>query len=135
MLLRLTPHLGGDGTIYRITVMNDTGSDILTLFANDVLQLGNTQGYAGHHGVVSVRDASGVIHTIPQILVQVQLVRNDGTPWGNWINERALIRQSSAGVPRLSGVGIRCVLYIGTGPINRLLAVAATKGGLGSLLP
>jgi hypothetical protein len=41
MLLRLIPAHGGDGTIYGIIAINDTGSDMLTLFTTDLLQLGN----------------------------------------------------------------------------------------------
>jgi len=39
MLLRLTPALGGDGIVFGIIAMNDTGSDILTLFRSDLTQL------------------------------------------------------------------------------------------------
>jgi hypothetical protein len=59
-------------------------------------------------------------------------VRDNDTPWSGWINEDAIVKQH--GTPRLSGVGIRHVLYIGTAPGNHLLAVSATKGGLTSLL-
>jgi hypothetical protein len=132
MLLRLTPALGGDGTTIGIIVMNDTGSDILTLFTTDLLALGNTQAYRGWPGSMGVMDATGMITFFPRILVQVQLVRDDNTPWSNWIDEDAIVKQH--GAPRLSGVGIRHVLYIGTAPGNDLLAISATKGGLTSLL-
>jgi hypothetical protein len=46
MLLRLIPELGGDGTIYGIILLNDTGSDIMTLLTTDLPQLGNIQEYA-----------------------------------------------------------------------------------------
>jgi hypothetical protein len=62
MLLRLTPAPGGDGTTHGIIVMNDTGSDILTIFKvnTDLLRLGNVQGYFGWCGWVQILDASGV---------------------------------------------------------------------------
>ena len=44
MLVRLTPALGGDGTVHGIIAMNDTGSDLLTLFNTDLALLGNIQG-------------------------------------------------------------------------------------------
>jgi hypothetical protein len=47
MLLRLTPALGGDGTVCGIIIMNDTGSDFLTFVTTDLPLLGNIQGYAG----------------------------------------------------------------------------------------
>jgi hypothetical protein len=132
MLLRLTPALGGNGTTIGIIAMNDTGSDILTLFNTDLLALGNTQGYHGWLGRTGIMDATGTITFFPRILVQVQLVRDDDTPWSDWIDEDAIVKQH--GAPRLSGVGIRHVLYIGTAPGNDLLAISATKGGLTSLL-
>jgi len=45
MLLKLTPALGGDGTVCGIITMNDTGSDFLMLVATDLPLLGNIQGY------------------------------------------------------------------------------------------
>ena len=65
--------------------------------------------------------------------MQVQLLRDDNSPWSDWINERAVVKPASQGVPRLSGYGIRKALYIGTAPGNHVLAVAATKGGMTSL--
>ena len=35
MLLRLTPELGVDRTVYSIIAMNNTGSDMLSLFTTD----------------------------------------------------------------------------------------------------
>jgi len=133
MLLRLIPALGGNGTTYPITVMNDTGSDMLTLINADFQRLGNAQGYGGWLLPTHVTDASGNTTLFPTILVEVQLVRNDGTPWSNWIQERAIVR-AGTNMPRLSGVGIRNVLYFGTAPGNQALAVGATKGGMVSLL-
>ena len=136
MLLRLIPALGGDGTVCGIIAMNDTGSDMLSLFTTDLPYLGgNIQGYLGWNGFTSVTDASGGATICPIILVQVQLVRNDDSPWGGWIYEDAIVKQYSPNVPRLSGTGIRQVLHIGTAPGNHLLAVATTKGGMQSLLP
>ena len=134
MQLRLTPEFGGDGTIHGIIAMNDTGSDILTLFDTDLLQLGNIQQYIGWQLPISVIDANGGSAFFDRIFVQVQLVQDDNTPWGNWIDEVALVKPVGPDVPRLSGAGIRQVLYIGTAPGNHLLAVSATKGGLTSLL-
>jgi len=134
MLLRLTPERGGDGTVHGITVMNDTGSAILSLFDTDMLRLGRLEGYTGRAGQVEVRSANGTTNTYPRIHVQVQLARTDDSPWSNWINEWAIVKPSSPNVPRLSGIGIRRILYLGTAPGNHLLAVAATKGGMTSLI-
>jgi|SRR5579862_1772995 len=134
MLLRLTPGLGGDGTIWGVIAMNDTGSDVLTIFDVDMQHLGIYQGYAGWLGPVVIVGAGGVVGIFPTIRVQVQLVRDDNTPWSDWITEDAIVRPVVPGVPRLSGSGIREALYLATGPGNHVLAVSTTKGGLTSLL-
>jgi len=59
MLLRLIPGFGGDGTVHGIIVLNDTGSDILTLDTTDLQQLGNIQGYLGWYAPTIVIDANG----------------------------------------------------------------------------
>ena len=69
MLLRLTPGLGGDGTVHGIIALNDTGSEILTLFNTDLPLLGNMQGYAGWQPTTSVVEASGTVTLFPTILV------------------------------------------------------------------
>jgi hypothetical protein len=134
MLLRLIPAYGGDGTVHRIIAMNDTGSNVLSLFTTDLQQLGNMQGYTGWGPTRSIKDAHGVATPFRTIRVQVQLVKNDNTPWGSWIDELALVRSPTPNLARLSGCGIRRVLYIGTAPSNHLLAIADTKGGMTSLL-
>ena len=134
MLLRLTPAFGGDGTVHGIIALNDTGSDILTLFDTDLPRLGNIQGYTGWLLPSAIIDASGVITLFSTLRVQVQLAREDNTPWSDWIDEKALVKQSGPNMPRLSGLGIRKVLYFGTAPGNHRLVASATAGGLGSLL-
>jgi hypothetical protein len=134
MLVRLIPQQGGDGTVHRVNVINDTGSSLLTLFDTDILQLGILEGYTGWRGEVTVRNASGTVNRYRRIRVQFQLLRDDDSPWSNWINDYAVIKPDSQGVPRLSGCGIRRVMYLGTPPGNHLLAIATTKGGMASLL-
>ena len=134
MLLRLMPHKGGDGTVHGIIAMNDTGSDILSLFHSDIPHLGNIQGYSGWDGLVSVSCANSAINNYPKIEVEVQLVRDDNTAWSDWFEEVAMVQPDSPGLLRLSGCGIRNVLYLGTSPGNHSLPVATTKGGLTSLL-
>jgi hypothetical protein len=133
MLIRLIPAYGGDGTVYHIIVMNDTGSNTLKLFTTDLQRLGNRQGYNGWRATRNVTDANGVATPFRTIRVQVQLVKNDDTPWGGWIDELALVRLPRPNLVRLSGCGIRRALYIGTAPGNHSLAMSATKGGLTSL--
>jgi len=91
-------------------------------------------GYIGWLWPVSVVDSNGTNTFFRSIWVQVMLVRDDNTPWSDWIDERALVRDLAPGLLRLSGAGIRGDLYIGTAPGNHRLAVATTRGGLTSLL-
>src|SRR5438046_1409467 len=118
MLLRLIPELGGDGTVYGIIAMNDTGSDALTIFDVDMPHLGNYQGYVGWVGPVVLFGAGGVLCFFPKIHVQVQLVRDDNSPWSGWILEEAIVRPAGPAIPRLSGAGIRRVMHLATGPGN-----------------
>jgi hypothetical protein len=135
VLLRLIPALGGDGTVCGIIAINDTGSDMLALFTTDLPHLGgNIQGYLGWQGYISITNANGGITFFPTILVQVRLIRDNNTPWSDSIDEDAIVKQYSPNVPRLSGAGIRDVLYISTASGNHLLAISNTKGGLTSLL-
>ena len=48
--------------------------------------------------------------------MQVQLVRDDSSPWSDWIDDLAIVRPARPGVARLSGVEIRDILYFGTAP-------------------
>jgi hypothetical protein len=125
MFLRLMLHRGGDGTVHGIIAMNDTGSDILSLFHSDMQHLANIQWYTGWQGVIGILCANGIINQYPKIEVEVQLVRDDNTPWSDWFREVAIVQPDS--LSRLSGYGI-------TSPGNHSLAVATTKGGLASLL-
>ena len=86
MLLRLTPALGGDGTVFGITAMNDTGSTVLTVFDTDLPRLGNVHGYRGWRNRIHVRDATGRLTVFRRIAVQVRLVKSDNSPIGNWID-------------------------------------------------
>jgi hypothetical protein len=134
MLVRLIPQLGGDGTVHGIIAMNDTGSNILTLYDEDMVYLGNSQGYAGWGGPIWINNANGTMDQHLSNSLEAQLVRDDNSPWSGWFPEDALVRPLVPGVPRLSGVGVRRAFYLATGPGNHFLAASATKNGLGSLL-
>jgi hypothetical protein len=41
---------------------------------------------------MSVVDANGSLTVFPTILVQVQLVRDDNTPWGDFFDVRPKVR-------------------------------------------
>jgi hypothetical protein len=135
MLLRLIPVLGAVAPPIGIAVMNDTGSDIMTLFTTDLPYFGpNIQGYHGWLQPTYTMDANGVVSVWPTILVQVCMARDDYTAWGNWIDEIAIVKPVAPNLPRLSGNGIRNELYFGTAPNNLRVAISKTKSGLTSLL-
>ena len=80
MLLRLMPQRGGDGTVHGIIAMSNTGSDRLTIFDTDMPHVGNIQPYTGWRGQTAIRNANGTTDVYPEVLVQVQLVRDDNSP-------------------------------------------------------
>ena len=117
----------------RLIAINDTGSDILTIFYSDLGQL-NMEGYLGWLLLVGMVDANGVCAFFDQIIVEVRMVDGNNMVWGLWIAERALVRNDDSNIQRLSGSGIRAHLYFGTVPGNNVLSVATTKGSMSSLL-
>ncbi|KFY93683.1 hypothetical protein V498_04305, partial [Pseudogymnoascus sp. VKM F-4517 (FW-2822)] len=122
MHLGLTLAKGGDGTIWGIIVMNDSGSDALTIFDTDLLQLGGVGAYRGWCGIADISSANGAVDHCLLVMVEVQLVQDDLTPWTPWIEELAIVRQVQPGLLRLSGAGIRERLYFGTAPGNHFVA-------------
>ena len=138
MEVRLIPELGGDGSVWGVGVLNDTGSDIMTLLTTDLPYLGSFAFYFGWCMDMEVQDAGGRTETLRSLWVQVRLVEmQEGAhvPWSSWINENAIIRESMHGILRLSGARIRQHLYFATGPGNRTLAVSINRTGLMSHLP
>ncbi|KFY29246.1 hypothetical protein V491_00125 [Pseudogymnoascus sp. VKM F-3775] len=125
---------GGDGTAWGVSVLNDTGSTITSIFDIDLLHLGGLQAYSGWVGNIEIGTANGAVDICRSLLVEVQLVRDDLSPWTDWIEEHAIVRPVRPDVARLSGSGIRGALYFGTAPGNHTLAVSVTKGGLSALL-
>ena len=82
MYVRLLTELGGDGTAWGISVLNDTGSDIMSVFNTDLLQVGGgIQAYGGWAGNKRIYNANGTFDICRTLLVEVQLVRDDLSPW------------------------------------------------------
>lgn len=135
MEVRLCLGWGGDGTIQRIVALNDTGSDLLTLFYADLPYLGNYHQYEGWQQDVEVGTAGGRVETLLALLVEVRLVRPVTlTAWGDWIEELAVLRELVPGVERLSGGGDKGSFFFGTRPGNLQVAVSSTKGGLNAII-
>lgn len=104
MEVRLCPELGGDGTRHGINVLNDTGSDVLTIFNTDLTSLGNYEQYAGWLGYVFIGGCNGNVEMLLSLMVDIRLVRPGSlVPGGNWLSEEAILRQPAPGVARLSG--------------------------------
>ena len=115
--------------------MNDTGSDILTLFDIDLPYPGVTMNHPAWFSSVRVEEASGNAQVFPMLAVEDQLVNENYEPSSGWVSEIAVVREHRLGLVRLSGAGIRNHFYFATAPGNRYLAVAATRHGLMALLP
>ena len=131
--MRLTLVEGGSGQWFYIRMMNDTGSDIMTMFDTDFAQLGDLTFYFPLYDRRQINNANEFIEFLYTIDLEVQLVRESGEPWSEIFLERALIRQPF-GVHRLSGLGLRHNFFIGTGPGFDRLSMANTKGGMSSML-
>ncbi|KIN06961.1 hypothetical protein OIDMADRAFT_174054 [Oidiodendron maius Zn] len=80
--MRLMLTEGGDGQWFYIQMMNDTGSDIMTFFDTDFAMLGDLTFYHPYRGWVEIVDASGLEQWLLRFRVEVQLVRENGDPWG-----------------------------------------------------
>lgn len=131
MQVRLCLGWGGDGTTHAINVLKDTGSDLLTLFYEDLPYLGNNQQYEGWQQEVDVQTAGGNVERLLTLLVEVRLLRPvTSIAWGDWVEELAMLRERVPGIDRLSGVRMRSPFFFGTRPGNLQVAVSSTKGFL-----
>jgi hypothetical protein len=83
-----------------------------------------------------VNTANGIIAR-EQIILEVQLLKADGSALSPWIDEMGVITPVQPGTQqyRLSGNAMRNFLYFGTAPGNTQLYVAEKKNGLVSQLP
>lgn len=93
MEVRFIPALGGNGQSYAIEVMNDTGSDMLSLFFEDLQRLGYPAlPYFGYLRPVRVRMANGSTELLVSLMVEIRLLRPVTLePWGPWIIEQAIV--------------------------------------------
>ena len=58
-MIRLTLDEGGDGTFMVITMLNDTGSDVMPMFDTDLPKLDDLTNYIGGGGVGGVANTNG----------------------------------------------------------------------------
>ncbi|OAX79324.1 hypothetical protein ACJ72_06359 [Emergomyces africanus] len=98
-----------------VTMLNDTGSNTLTVFDTDIAALAIRLTYMGYGADVPIMTAGGTV-TRRQISVEIQLLDSQGNAVSDWILEEGIITPSASGVTRLSGDGIRQSLYFATAP-------------------
>jgi len=115
--------------------MNDTGSDIQTIFPTDLAALGYYQiAYQGHLGTVPIGTANGVVSRM-RIEIEMQITKANGTAITPWFMEVAVITPVQPGQYRLSGSAMRDHLFFATAPGNANLFVAQKKSGIVTQLP
>jgi hypothetical protein len=131
------PQLGGAGNLWaNVTIANDTGSSIQTIFQNDLTNLNYVNGYRGRLGLMPICDAGGVVTYLERIRIEVMLIGQDGrTEITGWFVEDAVVRRNQPGVRRLSGMNMRRQLYFATPRGNASLFVAERKNGIVKQLP
>lgn len=110
------PQLGGAGNLWaNVTIANDTGSSIQTIFQNDLTNLNYVNGYRGRLGLMPICDTGGVVTYLERIRIEVMLIGQDGrTEITGWFVEDAVVRRNQPGVRRLSGMNMRRQLYFAT---------------------
>ncbi|KAI9793204.1 MAG: hypothetical protein M1816_000625 [Peltula sp. TS41687] len=133
--MRLNPDLGGNGSSLVVPMLNDTGSDYFTFYGHDwsLLQSASDQ-YFGYGLPTLIHTANGDV-VRQTIMIQLQLIRLDGTPLGAWFNEFAVLSEFSHPSYRLSGATIRDHYYFATARGHPDLYVAEKRHGIVSQLP
>lgn len=134
MQVRLDPARGGEGIITGVSVINDTGSNIMVIFHDDLARLGRTSYFNGWTGTVDVGDASGRLEKFQRILLQVRLVNRQHEPITDWMDEYAICKPGGPNMPRVTGFAIRQHLFFATPPGNNYVAVGTDKAGIMSLI-
>ncbi|KAM5436677.1 hypothetical protein McanMca71_001793 [Microsporum canis] len=117
-----------------VTMLNDTGSNMLTVFDTDLIALAIPPTYGGFGSYVSMSTAGGQVQR-QHIVVEVQLLDSQGNPVSDWVLEHGIVTPASLGTARLSGDGMRQYLYFATAPGNAHLYVAEKKNGIVQQLP
>ena len=115
--------------------MNDTGSNVQTIFITDLTALRYDQHtYQGRLGTYPVGTANGVILR-ERIVIEMQITRANGTAITPWFRENAVITLQLGIQDRLSGNAMRNHLFFATAPGNANLFVAQKKSGIVTQLP
>jgi len=121
---------------FTVSIMNDTGSNIQTIFPTDLAALQYNQlTYQGRLGMLSIGTANGVVLR-RKIVIEMQIIKADGTAVTPWFRETTVVTPLQPGTQyRLSGSAMRNHLYFATAPGNANLIVAEKKNGITTQLP
>jgi hypothetical protein len=133
MRILLPQHYGGQGPPMVVQALNDTGSDIMTLFYHEAINMG-WQPNVFPSTPVQITSANGSA-LLESIEVLAQVCDYNGSPLTDWFPEPVVLRHSTGVEARLSGSNVRNQLYIGTAPRLQNLYVARTKTHLSRILP
>ncbi|KMP03836.1 hypothetical protein CIRG_03528 [Coccidioides immitis RMSCC 2394] len=117
-----------------ITMLNDTGSNTLTVFNTALLALAIPPDYLGFGANIPITTAGGMVRR-QQITVEIQLLDSQGNAVSDWVLKQGIVTPATTGACRLSGNGIRQSLYFATAPGNQHLYVAEKKNGIVEQLP
>ncbi|KAH8820180.1 hypothetical protein F5884DRAFT_744542 [Xylogone sp. PMI_703] len=111
-------YTGGQNTITIQGVLDDTGSDYLDLYQNEINSLNLPANYPTQN--TQIQTANGTV-TRRTLRVEIQLVHN-GNAIGNFVESDALILPgaSSQQTLRCSGTFVRRNFFTATSPITRI---------------
>jgi hypothetical protein len=136
--MRAIPGFGATGGEIDRQLLNDTGSNTMSLFDSDLTPMGIQRVNAGPNPYgawstpVPILTANGIVQR-ESLTIEIQLRRADTTAASRWIREVAIIVPQQ--VNRLSGGRIRNHFYFATAPGNQHLYVAEKKNGIIAQLP
>jgi hypothetical protein len=133
MRIALPLAYGGIGPSLVVRAMNDTGSAIMTLFYSEAFDMG-WQPELYPPDLVEIKSPDGT--TLREyIYIVAQVCDDNGSPVTGWFMEEAVLRDFTGFETRLSGAGVRDLLYFGTAPGSSCLYMARTKFQLARILP
>ncbi|KAJ5691996.1 hypothetical protein N7462_001419 [Penicillium macrosclerotiorum] len=139
--IKIALRIPGSETYEVLDFLDDTGSDALTIFDDDLLNVCQMSDapwftWAPSLGNVKVRGVGGAI-TARAVLLAAAVLGTDGQMLTRWVSIKCLVRDNEdrRNLPqRLSGCWWRYLLYNGTAPDNNGdLHIASDKDEFSSL--
>lgn len=129
MFIRLGTADGSQGQAFKVSTMNDTGSNVQTLYDDEYLALMTLSPHFSGTYPITVGLADGSTRPMFGVPLEVRLIDQAGDMLTEWIPEEGVLtnRGSPNLPPRLSGRGIRTRLFFATAPGNNKLYVTENK--------